>query len=220
MNAPRTVAIVDYGMGNLFSVKHACTAVDLPCVITAEREALLAADAVILPGVGAFGDAMAALRRLDLVGVLRDIVQSERPFLGICLGMQLLMTRSEEFGRFEGLDIIPGQVRRFDQPRTAEGRRLKVPEVQWNRLLPVDEVSWDDTLLAQVPRGEFMYFVHSYYCMPDDNACGVSQSQYGQYTFCSSLQRGNVFACQYHPERSGPAGLQLYRNFARQVVTA
>ncbi len=219
------VAIVDHGLGNLYSVKHACLHIGLEAEITSSRRDILSADAVILPGVGAFGDAMATLHRLDLVSVLRDIAVSRKPLLGICLGVQLLMTESYEFGRHKGLGIIEGAVVRFDHPREGE-RILKVPQIGWNRICrytPTDNSGsdpWAGTLLEEVRDRERMYFVHSYVVQPQDSSVILSISRYGQIEFCSSVHRGNVFACQFHPERSGVQGLEIYRNLARQLQRA
>lgn len=216
------VAIIDYGLGNLYSVKHACTHVGLRARITSIPEEILQADAAILPGVGAFGDAMATLRRLDLVGVIRDFVAAGRPLLGICLGMQLLMSESEEFGPHKGLGIIQGAVARFANPRSGE-RRLKVPQIGWNGVYwgpPTrgDAAGpWSDTLLQGLDDGEPMYFVHSYVVQPADPGTHLSRSSYGDFEFCSSVQYRSVTACQFHPERSGPQGLRIYRNLADRV---
>lgn len=216
MNGPQNnkVAIVDYGLGNLFSVKHACEHVGLTAVVTADVPEIMSADAVILPGVGAFGDAMQALKQLDLVHPLRDIARSRKPLVGICLGMQLLMTESDEFGRHQGLGIIDGAVRRLEP-----GGTLKVPQVGWNRIFKPegDRIDWSDTPLAGVPEGLFVYFVHSFYIIPEDAGVVLSVSSYGDITFCSSLKRANIFACQFHPERSGTGGLSIYRNIAAQI---
>lgn len=210
------VAIVDYGMGNLFSVKHACAHVGLQASITSARAEVLSADAVIVPGIGAFGDAMDTLRQQDLVTALQEVAASGKPLVGICLGMQLLMTESFEFGRHAGLSLIPGTVTHFENPCGTEGV-LKVPEVCWNSLhRPESEKGdiWAGTLLDGLPDGVFMYFVHSFYCQPDDAAVTLSLTRYGDIEFCSSLRYRNIFACQCHPERSGPNGLQVYRNLA------
>ena len=232
----RGVAIVDYGMGNLFSVKHACEQAGLAASITGSKREVLAADAVILPGVGAFGDAMESLGKLDLVGPIRDIAESAKPLIGICLGMQLFMTESCEFGRHRGLGIIEGPVLRFSNSTEGSGlgrdwrsRRLKVPQVGWNRIFwnrggpaQVEKGGpspgpWSDSLLAGLDDGAFMYFVHSFYAAPEDSRLGLSTSEYGETKFCSSLTYRNVFACQFHPERSGPDGLQVYRNLASLI---
>ena len=204
------VAIVDYGMGNLFSVQQACAQAGLRAAVCGDPAGLLEADAVILPGVGAFGDAMAELVRRDLVGPLREAVASGKPVLGICLGMQLLMAESHEFGRHNGLNLIEGDVVRLTGS--------KVPQVGWNRIRRADQASWDGTLLAGVPDGALLYFVHSFYVRPVEAGLALSTTRYGPVEFCSSLRRDNVFACQFHPERSGPAGLALYRNFAAQCA--
>lgn len=211
------VAIVDYGMGNLFSVQRACEQVGLPAVISAFADEVLRADAVILPGVGAFGDAMAELRRLDLVAALQEVAASGKPLMGICLGMQLFMTESHEFGRHRGLGLIEGEVVRFDAPRHGS-QVLKVPQVGWNRIIKaVGPNSWEASPLEGLQDGEFMYFVHSFYARPVEPSVVLATSRYGHLEFCSSLRRGNLFACQFHPERSGPQGLRIYRNLASQL---
>jgi len=212
------VAIVDYGMGNLFSVRHACEQAGLDAAITTVKSEVLAADAVILPGVGAFGDAMETLRRLDLIDAIHHVVASSKPLVGICLGMQMLMSESYEFGRHEGLGIIPGTVMRFDHPRGPRGE-LKVPHVCWNRLNRADRnpTRWEDTLLKGLPDGSYMYFVHSYHVVPEDDGVVVATTGYGHIEFCSVLQHKNIFACQCHPERSGEVGLQVYENLAKRL---
>jgi glutamine amidotransferase len=215
------VAVVDYGVGNLFSVKQACEAVGLQAEITSNADAIAAADAVLVPGVGAFGEAMQALRRLDLIGPLIDIAASEKPLIGICLGLQLFMTESFEFGRHKGLGIIEGSVVRFGEP-TELARKLKVPHVGWSSIYRTrseatrgsSKSSWMDSPLAELRDGEPMYFVHSYYVKPEDRELVLSISEYGDTEFCSSLMKDNIFACQFHPERSGFHGLNIYRKLA------
>ena len=211
------MAIVDYGLGNLFSVKRACEHAGMQAGVTSDRQALLAADAVILPGVGAFGDAMETLKRLDLVTVLRDIAASAKPLIGICLGVQLLMTESCEFGRHQGLGIIEGSVAHLGGPEKG-GHPLKVPHIGWNKIHQRD--AWEGTPLDGVTDGEFMYFVHSYHVQPQDSRVVMSTTRYGDIEFCSSVRKGNVFACQFHPERSGMQGLLIYRNLATLVMRA
>ena len=212
-------AIVDFGLGNLFSVKNACERVGMQAVITTSKGSILRSDAVILPGIGAFGDAIGALRKLGLVEILQDVATSAKPLIGICLGMQLLMTESFEFGRHEGLGAVDGQVVPFTNP--IEGsEKLKVPQVGWNRIfrtfrdgVPSNAGCWTDSPLMGLPDGEFMYFVHTYYVKPRDAGVILATSRYGNIEFCSSLMQKNVFATQFHPERSGPQGLQIYHNF-------
>lgn len=215
------VAVVDYGMGNLFSIKHSCETAGLEARITHTPQDITRADAVILPGVGAFGNAMETLKHLDLVAVLRDVAASAKPFIGICLGMQLLMNESHEFGHHEGLGIVRGSVIRFDDPLDAGGKRLKVPYIGWNKIYKADRNSlnghWKDSMLEGLSDGEFMYFVHSYYVKPEDPGLILSTSRYGNIDYCSGLHQGNVFASQFHPERSGPQGLKIYQNMAHFI---
>ena len=222
------VAIVDYGMGNLFSVKHALEWAGLSALVTSSREDVTEADAVVLPGVGAFGDAIDALHRLDLVSPLREVASSDRVLVGICLGMQLLMTESDEFGTHRGLDIIQGSVVRLNPGQSNPGQ-VKVPHVGWTRIFSPEASgppgsgrasgadSWSGSPQEGVPDGEFMYFVHSFYARPQDPCIALSYSRLGDLEFCSSLTRGNVFGCQFHPERSGPAGLRIYENLASWI---
>lgn len=211
------VAVVDYGLGNLYSVCRACAHAGLDAVITSDRRTVTAADGIVLPGVGAFGDAMATIRKLDLAEPLRDAVSSGTPLLGICLGVQLLMSRSEEFGAHEGLDILKGSVVRLMDPREGE-RPLKVPEVGWNGIYrprpasPADP--WAGTPLEGRSEGEPMYFVHSYCVQPEDPGVILSVTRYGQIEYCSGVRRGNLFAFQFHPERSGVPGLDIYGAWA------
>lgn len=215
------VAIVDYSLGNLFSVKQACEHAGLQARVTHAAREILEAEAVILPGVGAFGDAMAALRRLDLVGPLREVASSDKPLLGICLGMQLFLTESYEFGRHRGLGLIPGEVVKFDTPLDSSGARLKVPQVGWNRIYRPDGPAagdpWAGSLLEGLAHGAYMYFVHSYYVQPDAPEVRLSLSRYGHIEFCSALKSGPILACQFHPERSGPEGLKVYENLAEKI---
>jgi glutamine amidotransferase len=218
------VAIVDYGLGNLFSVERACLEVGLAPFITGSPENVESADAIVLPGVGAFGAAMESLRKLDLVSVIQDFASSNKPIIGICLGIQLLMTESHEFGNHRGLNIIPGETVRLEE-RSSEGFRYKVPHVGWNGIhLPASAENgalsgesparWRGSPLHGLHKGDFMYFVHSFYPVPEDAEVVLSTTWHGEIEFCSSLRRGNIFACQFHPERSGSQGIQVYRNVA------
>jgi glutamine amidotransferase len=205
--------IVDFGLGNLYSVKHACEHVGIQATITNTKTTFERSDVIILPGIGAFGDAIHTLTKLGLVPVLREAALSGKPLVGVCLGMQLLMTESHEFGRHPGLGLVEGQVVKFEGP--VEGnQRLKVPQVGWNRIQKIGNREWDDSPLAGVRDGEFMYFVHSYYVQPRDKSVVLATTLYGNIEFCSSLIVKNIFATQFHPERSGPRGLQIYGNIA------
>lgn len=218
---PNTVAIVDYGRGNLFSVKHACEQAGLVADITSRPAEILAAGAVVLPGVGAFGDAMATLSTLDLVGCLKDVAASGKILFGVCLGMQLLMSESREFGRHRGLGLIDGEVVRLPDV-DAGGEPVKVPQVGWNRIGSPDPARsasrWPGTPLEGLAEGEYMYFVHSFYCRPSDPGVVLSTTRYGGAEFCSTLRSGNIFACQFHPERSSFQGIRVYRNLSTLIT--
>jgi len=209
------IAIIDYGMGNLRSVQKAFETVGCDAKVTRSRQSILDASHVVLPGVGAFGDCMANLERFGLIDPVREAVSSGKPFLGICLGLQLLFTESEEFGLHRGLGIVPGKVQRFPfgQPATGGGEvmpssGLKVPHMGWNSI----RITQRMPLLAGIDSGAYVYFVHSYYVRPEDTAVVCTESDYG-LPFASSIWRDNLFACQFHPEKSQAVGLRLIRNF-------
>ncbi|OGQ09571.1 MAG: imidazole glycerol phosphate synthase, glutamine amidotransferase subunit [Deltaproteobacteria bacterium RBG_16_71_12] len=212
----KRVAIVDFGLGNLFSVQQACAAVGLEAVITPRADDVQRADAVVLPGVGAFADAMRALREARVDLALRAASDSGKLVIGICLGMQLLFSSSDEFGSNEGLGIVPGVVRRLPQGKTgAHERRSKVPEVGWNAIRRASD--WQSTPLEGVEDDAQLYFVHSYYGVPVDDGAVLSTTTYGGTTYCSSVRQGRTYGFQFHPERSGPTGLKLYENIRRQL---
>ncbi len=218
LSSPKVV-IIDYGMGNLFSVRHACEQAGLRAIITGQKSELLNADAAILPGVGAFGDAMGNLQGMDLVSPIKDFTASGKPFLGICLGMQLLMTESEEFGCHKGLGVIGGSVVRFSI-LNKKNSRTKIPQVGWNQIyMPsnLDETSWDISPLKGLRNKEFMYFVHSYYVKPDLSETILSLTCYGDIEYCSSIKCKNIFASQFHPEKSAEKGIQIYKNWALSI---
>lgn len=209
-----TMAIIDYGLGNLFSIKHACEHVGMQAIISASADEISAADGVILPGVGAFADAMDSLASLNLDTLIKELAAAEKPLIGVCLGMQLFMTDSNEFGACGGLDLIHGRVRRFENPRE-NGVNLKVPQIGWNRI--IRKTGWDGTPLDGLADQEFMYFVHSFCCYPDDPAVWLAETNYGSEVFCASLLQGNIFGCQFHPERSAAAGLKIYENIKKWI---
>lgn len=213
------VAIVDYGLGNLFSVKHACLKVNLRAEITSSEEDIETADAVILPGVGAFQKAMNSLGELGLVDTLKNVPESGRPLVGICLGIQLMMEKSYEFGEYEGLGLVDGDVVRFEQP--SENRReLPVPQVGWNNIQRSSDggsAVQESPILDGINDDSFLYFVHSYYVRPEDESVITSTSRYGDIEFCSSLRKDNVFGFQFHPEKSGTVGLSMYENLNKYL---
>ena len=199
-----TVAIIDYEAGNLTSVRRALAELGVEGEITGDPARIAAADRVIFPGVGAAGSCMANLRAAGMDAALRDAVASGRPVLGICVGMQLLFERSEEDGGVACIGLLPGEVRRF---RPAD-RALKVPHMGWN---PVAFAA-DEPLAAGIDPGSAFYFVHSYYCVPDAGVTTIASADHGG-DFCAGVRRDNLAAVQFHPEKSGPAGLRLLANF-------
>lgn len=202
------VAVVDYGMGNLRSAQKGLEKVGVRAVVSSDPGFVAEADGVVLPGVGAFKDCMDNLRSAGLVDPIQDAIASSKPFLGICVGMQLLLTVSEEFGTHEGLGAVPGKVVRF--PRDKE---LKVPHMGWNRL----HQAGGSPLFEDVPEGAFFYFVHSYYAVPESDSAVGGWTDYG-VRFCSAISRGNLFATQFHPEKSHEHGLKILENFGRIVA--
>jgi len=201
------IAIIDYGMGNLRSVSKAFEAVGHRPVVTRDVTKIKNASHVVLPGVGAFGDCMANLGRYDLVEPIRLTIQSGKPFLGICLGLQLLFTESEEFGFHKGLGIISGRVRRF-RVDEREGMGLKIPHMGWNQV----NFQRPCPLFKGIADGAHWYFIHSYFVDPRDRQIAATTTTYG-VPFVSSIWRDNVVGCQFHPEKSQTVGLQLIRNF-------
>ena len=200
------IAIVDYGVGNLFSLSSSLKALGLETEVTRSEERLRAADRIIFPGVGAFGDARAKLEETGLVPVLREEAE-RKPLMGICLGMQLLFDRGFEYGEHEGLGLIPGQV--VDLRPDLNDPSLKVPHMGWNSL----HIVKDDPLFKYFRDGEYVYYVHSFYAR-DCGDCVLGASEYGGVAVTGAARRGNVWGVQFHPEKSGDAGLRLLRAFA------
>jgi len=205
-----SVTIVDYGMGNLRSVQKAIERIGGTAQIESEATKIAQADKLILPGVGAFRDAIAALKELDLISPIRDYAAADRPLLGICLGLQLMFDVSYEDGEHEGLGIIPGEVRRFELPS-----EYKIPHMGWNRLKSAGDVP----LLSDCPAQPWFYFVHSYHVIPSDSSWVTATTDYG-IDFVSMAGKGNVNAAQFHPEKSQSAGMQLLTNFVQPVAAA
>jgi glutamine amidotransferase len=200
------IAIVDYGVGNLFSLSSSLKALGLSAEVTGDGEKLRAAERIILPGVGAFGDAKAKLEATGLVPVLQEEAQ-RKPLLGICLGMQLLFDRSFEYGEHSGLGLVPGQVVALRNDLT--DKTLKVPHMGWNSL----QIQTDDPLFRYFRDGEYVYYVHSFYAK-DCAASTLGTSQYGNVAVTGVVRNGYVWGTQFHPEKSGDAGLRLLKAFA------
>lgn len=207
------VTIIDYGMGNLFSVWRAFEHCGAEVVLTSEPDKIVAADYLVLPGVGAFADGMAELRERGLIESIREYAATGKPFMGICLGMQMMMQRSEEFGTFEGLGLIEGSVVLFDAV-DENGGRLKLPHIGWSELQPAGESpAWDKTILKNIVPGTPTYFVHSYTAQPVHPENILAVARYGVHDVTAAVVRGNLYGTQFHPERSGPAGLEIIKGF-------
>lgn len=202
------IAVVDYGMGNLRSVHKALEKVGYTACVTSSPRKIRDASAIVLPGVGAFKDCIVNLEKLKLIEPILQSVRSGKPFLGICLGLQVLFTESEEFGKTPGLDVIEGRVVHFSQDDNPTVNRLKIPHMGWNSLSLKKTIP----IFNKIEDGSFFYFVHSYYVAPDDTAVIATTTSYG-IEFTSSIQKDNIFACQFHPEKSQQVGLQLLKNF-------
>ena len=197
------IAIIDYDAGNIKCVEKALQSLGQEVVVTRDHDVLLNADKVILPGVGAFGDAMERLNEYGLTDTIKKIVNKNTPFLGICLGLQLLFESSEEAPGVKGLSVLPGKIVRFPSDIG-----LKIPQIGWNELKQPNK----GRLFKGIDDGEFVYFVHSYYLIADDLKDVVATTEYG-VTVHASVERGNVFACQFHPEKSSDVGLKILKNF-------
>ena len=199
------IAIVDYGVGNLFSLKSSFEMLGADVTVTADAAVLRAADKILLPGVGAFGDAAAKLRESGLGDVVKEEAANGKPLLGICLGMQLLFERGFEYGEHEGLGLIPGNVRPIAD---VIPQGLKIPHIGWNALQFTENES---PLFSHIKNGDYVYFVHSYYAA-DCASAVIANAEYGA-PLTAAVQNGNVFGCQFHPEKSGTVGLSILRAF-------
>ncbi len=203
------IAIIDYGMGNLRSVQKGFEWVGVAAEVTSDPARLLSADKVVLPGVGAFRDCIRNLEQGGFIEPILRVIAEGRPFLGICLGLQLLFSESEEFGLHKGLGVIPGRVVRFPEGMQEAGEKLPVPHMGWNQL----SLKAPSPLLHGIAEGSNVYFVHSYYVKPDDPAVVAATCTYG-LEFCAAIQRDNLVATQFHPEKSQAIGLAMLKNFA------
>ena len=197
------IALIDYDAGNMKSVEKALQHIQEDTIVTRDPREILQADKVILPGVGCFGDAMENLQHFGLVSVIRQAVAQRKPFLGICLGLQLLFERSDESPGIDGLGILPGEILRIP---AADG--LKIPHIGWNSL----HLENDGRLFAGIEEQAYVYFVHSYYLKAKEESCVKASAEYGTHIH-ASVEKGNVFACQFHPEKSGEVGLKILNNF-------
>lgn len=201
--------ILDYGMSNLHSIYAACKKNNINCKVSSNKSDLETAAAIILPGVGAFPKAITNLEELDLIDPLKKQIKKGKPFFGICLGMQLLFNSSEEFKKTNGLSIISGKVKRFDKKYLPFDQ---IPHTGWNTICKTENIH-KTSILQNIENNVFMYFVHSYYVLPNDKTIITTYTKYGKYKFCSSLRFNNVFATQFHPEKSGKNGLKVIKEF-------
>jgi len=205
------IAIVDYGLSNLYSISKALERFTGNIFITDELSVMNSADAIVLPGVGAFAEGMKGLEMRGLVQGIRDFANSGKPILGICLGAQLLLSKGYEFGIFDGLDIIKGEVIKFPEIKDA-----KIPHIGWNKIYSTNN-NWGGTILDRVKQNANMYFVHSYILKPQKEENIFALSEYGGYEFCSIIRKGNIYGCQFHPEKSGEQGLNIIKNFIQII---
>lgn len=203
------IAIIDYGMGNLRSVQKGFEKIGAEALVTANPADLLAADRVVLPGVGAFRDCIHNLEQGGFVEPIQKVIAAGKPFLGICLGLQLLFSESEEFGLHKGLDIIPGRVTRFPEGMIESGEKLPVPHMGWNQI----SIKGEQPLFKGIADASNVYFVHSYFVTPQDPEVIAATCSYG-IEFCAAIRKDNVMATQFHPEKSQAIGLQMLKNFA------
>lgn len=207
------VTVVDYGAGNLFSVRRALEKCGAEVRFADSATAITEAPRLVLPGVGAFADGMAGLQQRGLVDALRSFASSGKPLLGICLGMQLLSTQSEEFGTHQGLCIVSGRVVSIPNTST-DGEQHKIPLIGWHPLeLPPGITDWDGSVLGKVRPGESVYLVHSYTVVPEDARHRLADCHYGGRLIAAAIRSDNVFGCQFHPEKSGPVGLRVLEEF-------
>jgi imidazole glycerol-phosphate synthase subunit HisH len=203
------IAIIDYDMGNLRSVQKAFEKVGHPTIVARDPKVIRDASHTVLPGVGAFPDAMRNLERFGLISPIMKGIEQGKPFLGLCLGLQLLFTESEEFGTHRGLDVVKGRTVRFQKSRNGTKSKLSIPHMGWNTI----QIKTPSPIFKDVPNGSYFYFVHSYYVKPEDNRWISTTTEYG-VEFASSIWKDNIFACQFHPEKSQEQGLKLLARFA------
>lgn len=210
----KKIVIIDYSLGNIFSVNQALVNCGANVIISDKPGDLLEADAVVLPGVGAFNEAMNNLRKSKLDQAILDCIKQGKPFLGICLGMQLLFNNSEEFGSTDGLGIIEGTIKKF---KSSANKKVLVPQVGWNTISPPINLNWEKTILKGINENTYMYFVHSFYALPKDADNVLCETTYANINYCSAVIKGNVTATQFHPEKSGVEGLKIYTNWLNTI---
>lgn len=212
-----TITMIDYGASNIRSAQKGFEHIGANVILTEDPEVVRRAGKLVLPGVGAFGSGMAGLRQRDLPDAIREAVRRGIPFLGICVGLQLMFDESDEMGHHQGLGLISGKVTRFPEKLTinhsqSSMQKLKIPHMGWNQLEP----AWDNPLLDGVQDGDYTYFVHSYYCDPEEATAVLAWTDYG-FPFASVVAQDNVYGLQFHPEKSQQVGLRILRNFMEKI---
>jgi glutamine amidotransferase len=205
------IAIINYDIGNVQSILNAFEKQGVNAILTREKNEILDADGVILPGVGAFSFGMGNLKKYNLINTINEYVKTNKPFMGICLGMQMLFEESEEFGKTLGLGLISGEVIKLP---IQNSKFEKLPHVSWNELSQKN-IGWDQTILNEIEENSDMYFVHSFIAIPKDDRHILSTTEYSGYEFCSSVKKDNIYGCQFHPEKSGKIGLKIINNFIK-----
>lgn len=211
----KKIVILDYGMGNVYSITQACIHFGYSPKLSNNAQEIESADLLILPGVGAFESAMKHLIDLNLIGAIEKYVSSGKPLMGICLGMQLLFNKSFEFGSHIGLGLIPGEVVKFPS-KDPKGLKLRIPHIGWNSLKK-EAKDWNNSPLKDFPNNSMMYFVHSYYSKPENDNDVLASTNYCGIEFCSAVKHNNIFGFQAHPEKSGELGLSVYKNFIENI---
>jgi len=203
------VIIVDFNLGNLHSVKKACEVCNISARISSQKKDIEKADALLLPGVGAFGETMSNLKQLGLVKPIKDFVDSGRPLFGICIGLQLLFSESSEFGFTKGLNLINGKVEKISFENQEIYKNFRIPFIGWNKI----EFKNKSSLFDHIKNGDYFYFIHSYCARLDISSDLIAYSTYGDQQVTAAIERNNIFATQFHPEKSGKNGLQIYKNW-------
>jgi glutamine amidotransferase len=211
----KKIAVLDYGIGNVRSQLNALKYLGVNAVLTSDYSEVMAADAAILPGVGAFKHGMENLLKYGLKPIISEFIATGRPFMGICLGMQLLFEMSDEFGHSEGLGLIKGRITKL---AGGDEKGLKLPHIGWTDIHPGDKKNWTDTLLHDIPQGTPFYFVHSYAAKPSFESDILATATYGNSTFCCAVEKDNIFGTQFHPEKSGEMGLKILKNLIDKTL--
>ncbi len=207
------IGIVDYGVGNLHSAVKAFKQFSSHIIISEDAHTLMECDALVLPGVGSFESGMEGLRIRGLIDTIINFSKSNKMILGICLGAQIMLSKGFEFGEFEGLNLIPGEVKHF--PNLKKG--VKIPHIGWNSIYPPNTETWNNSIFQDIQQGSNVYFVHSYVLNPENHNHVFTKSKYGELEFCSAIRNGNIYGTQFHPEKSGKIGLAIIKKFIESI---